>query len=182
MVYLSVARRVDEEATFKAVVRLRTWPAVTAALQQPQNPQTAIFPARFSRFPDVTFGLHAPVLYRYIVIEFRVLSQMRTAAASLAINLYHADHHAWPPNLQSLVPEYLAKIPDDPFYATPYPIGYTLANPQRPLLYVDDVTGFGGKPQAPAVPVFGWNNFTGTRQWLDVTNWWQMPSATQPSK
>jgi hypothetical protein len=42
----------------------------------------------------------------------------------LALHTYHARHHAYPSSLKALVPQYLSKLPDDPFAASGT-FGYT---------------------------------------------------------
>jgi hypothetical protein len=178
MIYLGTARIVDDNVQFQLAVAQQNWPAVRAMLIQgalstlTSNRKPDPSAPRFSRFADLSFGLRSDE--RYVEIEFRVISQFRMAAISLAINLYHADHNRWPPDLNSLVPEYLPAVPDDPFYATPHPIGYIVVNGSRPLLFCE-TNGISSASSPPSLPVFGWNNNTGTRQWLDITNWWQKP-------
>ena len=70
------------------------------------------------------------------------------AAISLAVNMYRADHNHWPPDLNSLVPNYLAFVPDDPFYAIPHPIGYVVLHGSRPLAFCDS----NGVPSASPPP------------------------------
>jgi len=179
MIDLGIARTIENITQFQNACLQTNWPAAQAILGQPPIIAFTV-PAlpdpnapRSSRFVDLTFGFRSDD--RYLLTEFRVSALARIAGVSLAVNLYHADHHRWPVNLQSLVPIYLQAVPDDPFYATPHPIGYMLFDGSRPLLFCDT----SGTPLAsspPATPIFGWNNNTGTRQWCDVTNWWQKPT------
>jgi hypothetical protein len=179
MIYLGTARIVDDNVQFQLAVAQQNWPAVKAMLIQgalstlTSNRKSDPSAPRFSRFADLSFGLRSDE--RYVEIEFRVVSQFRMAAISLAANLYHADHNRWPPDLKSLVPKYLPAIPDDPFYPTPHPLGYIVLNGSRPLLFCE-TNGVPSASSPPSLPVFGWNNNTGARQWLDITNWWQSPT------
>ncbi len=172
MIYLGAARILDENAQFQLALAQQNWPAVQAILGPPP---TFVFPPnpdppRFSRFVDLAFGLRSSG--RYLEVEFRVIAESRMAAISLAANLYHVDHHSWPPNLKSLLPDYLSAVPDDPFYATPHPVGYTIVNGRRPMVFCD-TDGIPALSPPPTIPSFGWSNTTGIRQWRDITNWWQ---------
>jgi hypothetical protein len=175
MIYLGAARIVDGNAQFRLAIAQQNWPAVQAIFgPMPVSvfPITANsnLPPRFSRFADLSFGLRSSG--RYLQVESRVTAESRMAAISLAANLYRADHHRWPPDLKSLVPIYLPAVPDDPFYATPHPIGYTIVNNSRPLVFCE-TDGVPSLSSPPAFPSFGWSNKTGNRQWRDITNWWQ---------
>jgi hypothetical protein len=177
MIYLGAARIVDDNDQFLLAVAQQNWPAFQAifgpapvsVFPVASNPN---LPPRFSRFPDLSFGLRSTS--RYFQVEFRMTAECRMAAISLAANLYHVDHHSWPPDLKSLVPNYLPAVPDDPFYATPHPIGYV--NGRRPLLFCD-TDGIPALSSPPTTPSFGWSTNTGNRQWRDITNWWQSPNA-----
>ena len=66
---------------------------------------------------------------------FRNVADRRSAAISLAIRLYALDHDGrLPARLKDLVPDYLAKLPPDPFAADDRPFVY---HPQdaEPMLY-----------------------------------------------
>jgi hypothetical protein len=54
----------------------------------------------------------------------QVESQAALLCLRLAIQAYHLEHSAYPPTLQTLVPDYLSKLPDDP-YAMQGSYGYT---------------------------------------------------------
>jgi hypothetical protein len=130
-------------------------------------------PPRFSRFPGFFFS----PMPRYFLTECRVTNERRTAAISLAANLYRLDHGYWPANLQALVGEYLPAVPDDPFCAGHQPTGYVIitlpSGIERPMLYSEP----SGSPttQAPSsLPRLGWQNTKpeDARQWHDISPWW----------
>jgi len=180
MIYLSAARIVDDNARFQFALTQKNWPAVEAIYGYvpvsvfPPVPNPDPQAPRFSRFADLSFSFLG-YTGRYIQVEFRLTAELRMCAVSLAANLYHVDHNRWPPDLKSLVPEYLASVPEDPFYAVPHAIGYVIANSSRPLLFCD-TDGVPSTTSPPTLPSFGWSNSTGNRQWRDVTNWWQSPA------
>ena len=179
MVYLGAARIMDDNARFQLALAQQNWPAVEAIYGYvpvsvfPPVPNPGPQAPRFSRFADLSFSARDS-MSRYMQVEFRFTAELRMSAVSLAVNLYRADHNRWPPDLKSLVPEYLPSVPEDPFYAVPHSIGYVIVNGSRPLLFCDS-NGAQSKSSPPTQPCFGWSNATGTRQWCDVTNWWQTP-------
>lgn len=60
-------------------------------------------------------------------------TQTALLLCQLALQTYHAEHHAYPPTLAALTPGYLSKLPDDPF-ATSGSFGYR-RTPTGYLLY-----------------------------------------------
>jgi len=50
---------------------------------------------------------------------WRNQSHLRCAIVALAVERYRIAHHAWPDSLSTLVPEFLAKVPLDPYDASP---------------------------------------------------------------
>ena len=180
MIYLSAARVADVNTPLRLGVAQTNWPAAQTIYGQSALPaapfSTTLDPRvpRLSRFADLSVGLRGSD--RYLNTEFRILAEMRTAAISLAVNLYRADHQRWPADLKSLVPTYLPFVPEDPFYASPHPIGYMILNGSRPLLFFD-TNGIPSLSSPPTKPSFDWDNFNGARQWCDITNWWQTPAS-----
>jgi hypothetical protein len=178
MIYLGAARIMDDNARFQLALTQTNWPAVEAIYGQASIPVSPFgrspdpHAPRFSRFADLSFGY--PYNSFHVQVEFRFIAEMRMSAVSLAVNLYRADHNRWPPDLKSLVPEYLPSVPEDPFYAVPHSIGYVIVNGSRPLLFCD-TDGVPSTSSPPTLPSFGWSNNTGNRQWCDITNWWQSP-------
>jgi hypothetical protein len=53
--------------------------------------------------------------------------QSQLAELALALSAYHSDHHAYPPTLAALAPDYLPAIPEDLFINQP--LHYTLTPP-----------------------------------------------------
>jgi hypothetical protein len=61
------------------------------------------------------------------------------ARTILAIYLYAQDHGDWPSSLETLVPDYLPRVPADPFATDENPIRYVSSAPER--LYSIGVNG-----------------------------------------
>jgi hypothetical protein len=127
-------------------------------------------------------NLQAAGNWRAIETDFRLRAERRLAAASLAVQLYRADHAgAFPPSLEALVPKYLPELPRDPMSGQNKPIGYVIARGalpdggDRPLVYGagtdggNDTTtrGLGGLPK---VPLFGLQKGL-SDDWRDVSRW-----------
>jgi hypothetical protein len=120
-------------------------------------------------------------LSRYLTTEWKVTAERRCAAIALAIRLYRADHHeAWPAALPELVPDYLSRVPDDPFAPNPSPMGYIIrknATPDghdRPMLYFA-LTGNPATTPLPPNPDFDWAQSNG--QWRDLSRWYPVASS-----
>lgn len=181
MIYLSEARIATHVAQFCLSMAqtdypdsVAVWPYSTPnyilSYRPPPHPQAP----RFSRLAEYLCGDYYPDLQP--LIEYRQIAGYRCAAISLAMNLYHTDHHSWPHNLSALVPQYLPAVPNDPFFKTPQPIGYTIINGTRPMLFYDENDQ--PSPISPtSQPTFAYNSGRDSRHWLDVTNWWQSPHS-----
>lgn len=68
------------------------------------------------------------------------IAERRMAAIAIAVRLYERDHGAVPPAIESLVPDYLPDLPEDPFAGAGMTFGYA---PQRaePVLYSVGMNG-----------------------------------------
>lgn len=78
--------------------------------------------------------LITPSLTRATEMIYRDIAMRRMAATALAIRLYEIDYGARPDALSQLVPDYLKKVPADPFDDNGAPIQY-LPDAAPPLLY-----------------------------------------------
>lgn len=100
---------------------------------------------------------------RWIEPNYRVRTERRLAAVSLAGQLFRIDHDRWPTTLAELVPDYLPTVPIDPMCPDSKPLRYVLAaNGARPIVYsVGDDGAERPNPEAhlPWAPVYGWNDF-----------------------
>ena len=187
MFKLDAARSLDSMDIFIRAAAEPNLPRALAVLSASQFRPTPVPPPvpnpaapRFSRAASSAFSIG---MNRLSVIYWRVASERRAAAVSLALHLYQADHGHWPASLNQLAPEYLPTVPADPFIASPTPIGYildrqTFRGHERPLLYFDTL-GYPTNTTIPSVPMFGWNNTT-NREWMDVILW-SLPPTTAPS-
>jgi len=117
-----------------------------------------------------------------ITSSMQVRADAHLAAASLAVQLYRADHDgSFPPSLEALVPAYLPVLPRDPLSPDDKPIGYMIARGalpgggDRPLVYsvgldgADDTVRADGLKRVPALPCFGTQKTSD--EWRDVSRW-----------
>jgi hypothetical protein len=92
----------------------------------------------------------------FIERDFRGVAERRITALALACQLYRIDHKKWPERLDELVPEYLERIPVDPFREDGGAIGYAILDGagggKRPMLYYE--AGVDMPP--PKEPTYGW--------------------------
>jgi hypothetical protein len=130
-----------------------------------------------------------PSLNRARLTDFRVVMEARLAATILAVRLYRLDHNGqFPPTLDALVPDYLAKVPDDPFSDPLSKIHYLPpGKAPHPLVYSvgeDHMDNTAPSPGTwPTEPMSSWDPRT-PDQWRDLTNWSPppkpKPTSTQP--
>jgi hypothetical protein len=122
---------------------------------------------------------------RLVTVEMRIRMEQRLAAVALAIRMHRVDHGDLPASLDALVPNYLPRVPKDPF-ATDARIGYMRIKhglpdgTDRPLIYSVGEAGDVDVEEkyAPPVPTFDWSK--GNFQFRDLTRW--SPAATtQPA-
>jgi hypothetical protein len=140
---------------------------------------------RFSRILFANFYLSN---YRVLETTRRVREEIRFATISIATQMYRADHGDWPATLDALVPQYLSKVPIDPYSPSGRQIGYVIVKHalpdgrDRPLLFsvgekgdqkVDGST-------APPEPVYDWQS-TMSIQFRDLS-YWSPPPTTQPDE
>ncbi len=71
---------------------------------------------------------------------FRRLAQRRLVVTALAVKLFEIEQGRWPGSLDELVPDYLPKIPRDPFGEIDDPIKYVVED-GRVVVYSIDVDG-----------------------------------------
>ena len=75
-----------------------------------------------------------PSLGRAFLLHFRSLAGRKMAATALAIRLYEVDHGRRPETLTQLVPDYMRKLPVDPFASDGRALAY-LPDAHPPILY-----------------------------------------------
>jgi len=73
-------------------------------------------------------------LERAFVLYFRLLAKKRLAGTAVAIRLYEVDHGHRPETLAELVPEYLPRVPEDPFTEDGQALRY-LPHAAHPVVY-----------------------------------------------
>jgi hypothetical protein len=119
-----------------------------------------------------------------------VRAEAHLAAASVAVQLYRADHAgAFPPSLGALVPAYLPHAPPDPMSPDGSPIRYVIARGalpgggNRPLVYSvgpdggDDTVDASGLTRLPSVPCYGTQRTPD--EWRDVSRWLPVKTPAQ---
>jgi hypothetical protein len=121
--------------------------------------------------------------------QFRVLAERRVTAASLACQLYRAEHGRWPERLEELAPKYLARVPGDPFFEDGRAIQYVVyrgARPDggdRPMLVWYAAEKDLGPPTEPTYGWYvdrGWPHSAGLpHQYRDVSRF--LPPSPPPS-
>lgn len=154
-----------------------TWPATVVAMRPTSLPADNLAHA-FSR-------IVIPALNRARLTDFKVEAEARLAATILAVRLYRLDHNgAFPPNLDALVPKYLAKVPEDPFSTQPREIGYAPPGKMpHPMVYSvgEDYTDntMPTPTTWPTEPASGWQQ-KDVDQWRDLTSW-SPPPKPKPS-
>jgi hypothetical protein len=135
-------------------------------------------------------SVSGPSTIRTIMVNMVTRADAHLAAASLAIQLYRADHAgAFPPSLDALVPAYLPHAPLDPMSPEGNPIRYVIARgalpggADRPLVYSvgpdggDDTATTIGLKRLPTVPCYGTQKTAD--EWRDVSRW---PPAKTPQQ
>ncbi len=122
------------------------------------------------------------VIEQYARMEFQGADDRHVVAVTLAICLYRADHHDWPPNLKALVPAYLPRLPVASFSEPPAAFGYTIqsipspGSGPRPLLFFNGMES-STRTLPPPEPQYGPN---AGFQWRDLARW-APPPTTQPT-
>jgi hypothetical protein len=175
-----------------AVSSMHNMDSLIAATTQPTWQQSLAAMSATPRTPPRSDLAHAlsnvmmPALSRARQTDFRVIMEARLAATIVAVRLYRLDHNGqFPPTLEALVPDYLPKVPDDPFTAPIAKIGYVPpGKAPHPLVYSvgeDNVDNTKENTTWPLEPQTGWNTKT-MDQWRDLTRWAPppKPKSTQP--
>ncbi|MFI5381314.1 MAG: hypothetical protein ACHRHE_18610 [Tepidisphaerales bacterium] len=149
------------------------------------------FFVRYSRgFSDVELAYSSIYVSGIFDRYYRTLAERRATAASLACQLYRADHHRWPERIEELVPVYLPAVPANPMAARGSVLGYIVFKGKlpdgsdRPMIYFD-----AGRVDAYPVteePQYGWTSDrlirdgTYIRQYRDVARFVPAPSKKIP--
>jgi hypothetical protein len=193
MVHLDLVRMLDAGRADSDAARQPTWPAAKAVLERTGrlNPPPATIhyyrtlpPPTGTRAEPIDF-VHLltrsdlmPNVGRALEMDMRVRFIRRSAAVSLAAQLYRADHGDWPPNLAALAPAYLPAVPTDPFAPDGGPLRYLLAKGalpggfDRPVVYTVNLNGVDDTPDAsalPSAPQFGWDRARDAH--VDLARW-----------
>jgi hypothetical protein len=68
---------------------------------------------------SVLLRMLVPGVFKVNSACLRSMAEFRSATAALAVERYRLEHHKWPDRLPDLVPNYLSKVPIDPFNGEP---------------------------------------------------------------
>lgn len=149
----------------------------------PQPPRVP----RYSRWFQSSDGDVAGFIERH----FRMIGERRAVAVSLAWHLYRAERGRWPERLEELVPEYLLRLPTDPFHDDGRPIGYVVVRGglpgggDRPMVYFDAGPEEEVIDPEPLVSWYlPWNKVKGVeavRQYRDLTLFTPPPEPANES-
>jgi hypothetical protein len=135
----SAANRIRVLEAFEPLVALSgaNWPERVSCWSQYDPPDMGIvLPTNFA-------ALAIPVTYRCIPALARREALIRMARTALAVESYRSKHSRLPDSLDSLVPEYLEGVPEDPFDGQP--LRYVQLNPGYRLYSIDrDLVDNGG--------------------------------------
>ena len=163
------ARGPDSPAAFLARTNLSASIAGYDALvgMMDKHPWEAIDVADSAKMPQNIRSLD-----RFCGVVWREIALQRMAASALACALYRSDHGGYPPNLAALVPEYLVRIPPDPFARDGAALRYAIVdNGTRPLI---GTVGPDGQPTEPGLhkkTAYGQYGTMGEPIWLDLSPW-----------
>lgn len=209
MFRLDATRMLEHDAALMVAAAHRTLPEAKAVLAQaalkrprpPIPPPGAMLtlpfgaptPKRvsidYARALSSNFSSNGFASDRVIHNHMSALADRRMSAASLAAQLYRADHGQWPGALEALVPAYLPEVPRDPMAAGETRLGYILAKVpypgggDRPVVYSVGDNGVNDTPDAtglPNAPTFGgWTR--GRDEYRDVSRWAPPTPQTRPT-
>jgi len=108
--------------TFRAMARGAAWRSCLQRLDAQPHPAD-LMQARFLgiRYNFGRFSaMVVPNFPRVLITVTRTETQRRLALLAVALERYRRRHGAWPPDLQSLVPQCITELPLDPYSAQPF--------------------------------------------------------------
>ena len=73
----------------------------------------------WQRYTHIISDLMLPATDSMFSASARIQAINRTTTTAIAAEIYRDEHGMWPSDLTSLVPKYLAKVPNDPFSGLP---------------------------------------------------------------
>ena len=203
MYQLDTVRMLEQDEVLMEAAAQPTWPEVRGVLARrlagkppPPAPPAPAAPGTSAKRQPVDYArvLSSTLLGggimngRFFEISLRARAERRMTAASLAAQLYRADHGEWPPSLQALVPNYLPAVPADSLAVPGTPLKYMLVKggipggADRPVVYSVGRDGDDDTPDAtalPGAPWAGWHN--GRDEYRDITHWVVPAPGTQPA-
>lgn len=130
---LDILRAIKAATLGADALAATSWPSAEARIQLVES-QKSLLKSISSPLFDNPFGDDRSWVHRSIELNFQSLAKRRMAATALAILLYEHDHGRRPAMLAELAPEYLPRVPVDPFSPDGAEIRYR-AGTERPRLY-----------------------------------------------
>ena len=128
---LDLVRLLEHTTEMSAAGQSANWPAAVAAAPPDWPTKSAL--GRHVHYPDLYWGHgHDPVV-RFRMF-FGAWARRQMAATALAVRLYRLDYEHRPATLDELVPDYLPRVPSDPFTADDSPLRYA-PDADPPVLY-----------------------------------------------
>jgi hypothetical protein len=108
-----------EKESRAAVLRHNT--ALIEAAQAPEEQQAQEFARLDAAREELPMLARQLALHTSLVTKrfLEVRAELRSAAAALAVERFRRRHGRWPERLEDLVPDYLDRVPADPYDGAP---------------------------------------------------------------
>jgi hypothetical protein len=138
MIQLDEVRQFQNLTAIAHAFKEPTFPAASAEL--PATPIRTNFPPLYT-YSHIYLAYLMPRYTNLVASYYRVSTQRRAAAVLLALRLYELNHGSPPPNLDTLVPDYLPSVPIDPLSSDNHVLRYIATTGKQAVYSV----GFDGK-------------------------------------
>jgi hypothetical protein len=114
-------------ARYNQAFHVETLTRAVEIAKQPLYEQAEAFRQLEHEVKDVTgFSEHlrfsfqiVPAIRKVVESHNRIHTELLCAEVAIAVERYRLKHDRWPDSLEQLVPNFIAKVPDDPFAAAP---------------------------------------------------------------
>jgi hypothetical protein len=114
-------------ARYNRAVFLELMTRAVEIAKKPPSEQAEPFERLVNELQDVTdYSPHrrlavimVPGVHRVVEAHNRVQAHLRCAQVATAVERYRLKHGQWPDSLEQLVPNFIAKVPDDPYVPGP---------------------------------------------------------------
>jgi|GEM_PF-2528723 len=132
IIQLDTVRLIDTFKPFRAALKRRSWPDMQRAMKDRWSPRDAA--NNIERLTRTFSEGQVGSIGRRAELAFREVARRRMAATALALRQYERDSGKKPDSLESLVPQYLDRVPADPFHSDQQAIRF-LPDSNQMLLY-----------------------------------------------